>query len=104
MEIDGAVVPAGSQVAILFGAGNRDERHYENPDAFLVERDPIDHLSFGHGRHRCAGRELARMEAHAIIDALARRVRLLRVGPESRVPHNITQNIDELPVIEVVPA
>lgn len=104
VEIDGAVVPAGSQVAILFGAGNRDERHYENPDAFLVERDPIDHLSFGHGRHRCAGRELARMEAHAIIDALARRVRLLRVGPESRVPHNITQNIDELPVIEVVPA
>ena len=35
VEVDGVVIPAGSQVAILFGAGNRDPRHYENPDAFL---------------------------------------------------------------------
>jgi cytochrome P450 len=103
VEIDGAVVPAGSQVAILFGAGNRDEHHYDNPDAFLVERNPIDHLSFGHGRHRCAGLGLARMQAHAVIDALARRVKRLVVGPESRLPSNITQSIDQLPVIEVLP-
>ena len=36
VEIDGATVPAGAQVAILFGAGNRDARHYENPDRFDV--------------------------------------------------------------------
>ena len=30
VEIDGTLVPAGSQAAILFGAGNRDPRHYEN--------------------------------------------------------------------------
>jgi cytochrome P450 len=103
-EIDGAVVPAGSQVAILFGAGNRDPRHYDNPDAFLVERNPIDHLTFGYGPHGCAGQGLARLEAHAIIDALARRVGRLVVGPETRVPSNITRSIDQLPVIEVVPA
>jgi cytochrome P450 len=44
VKIDGAVVPAGSQAAILFGAGNRDPRHYGNPDASLVERNPVDHL------------------------------------------------------------
>ncbi|GAA4509605.1 cytochrome P450 [Nonomuraea ferruginea] len=103
VEIDGVVVPAGAQVAILFGAGNRDPRHYDNPDAFLVERNPADHLSFGYGPHGCAGQGLARLEAHAVIEALARRVRRLVVGPEVRVPSNVTRSIEELPVLEVVP-
>ena len=104
VEIDGATVPAGSQVALLLGAGNRDPRHYENPDAFLVERNPVDHLSFGYGPHGCAGQGLARLEAHAVIEALASQVQRLVVGEEVRVPSNITRSIDELPVLEVVPA
>ena len=31
VEIDGVVIPAGAQAAILFGAGNRDPRHYDEP-------------------------------------------------------------------------
>lgn len=104
VEIDGVTVPAGAQAAILFGAGNRDPRHYDDPDAFLVERNPADHLSFGYGRHSCAGQGLARLEAHAVIGALARRVERLVVAPETRVPSNITRSIDQLPVTEVVPA
>ncbi|MEV5009275.1 cytochrome P450 [Streptomyces sp. NPDC055692] len=104
VTIEGAVVPAGAQVAILFGAGNRDPRHYENPDAFLVERNPVDHLSFGYGPHGCAGQGLARLEAHAVIEALSRRVERLVAGPEVRVPSNTTRSIEELPVLEVIPA
>lgn len=104
VEIDGAVIPAGAQAAILFGAGNRDPRHYDDADAFRVERNPVDHLSFGYGPHGCAGQGLAKLEAHAIIDALARRVRRLVVGEETRVPNNVTRSIDALPVLEVVPA
>ncbi|MFD5122220.1 cytochrome P450 [Streptomyces sp. NPDC058385] len=104
VEIDGSVVPAGAQIAVLLGAGNRDPRHYENPDAFLVKRNPVDHLSFGYGPHGCAGQGLARLEAHAVIEALSRRVKRLVVGPEVRVPSNITRSIEELPVLEVVPA
>ena len=104
VEVDGVVIPAGSQVAILFGAGNRDPRHYENPDAFLVERNPIDHLTFGYGPHGCAGQGLARLEGHAVIAALSRRVDRLVVGAEVRVPSNITRSIHELGVLEVVPA
>jgi cytochrome P450 len=104
VAIDGATVPAGSQVAILFGAGNRDPRHYEDPDAFLVERNPVDHLSFGYGPHGCAGQGLARLEAHAVIEALVSRVRRLVVGEEFRVPSNITRSIEKLPVLDVVPA
>ncbi|MEV0693698.1 cytochrome P450 [Streptomyces sp. NPDC050388] len=104
VEIDGTVIPAGAQIAVLLGAGNRDPRHYENPDAFLVERNPVDHLAFGYGPHGCAGQGLARLEAHAVIDALSRRVERLVVGPEVRVPSNTTRSIEELPVLEVIPA
>ena len=104
VEIDGALVPAGAQVAILFGAGNRDPRHYDAPDTFDVTRNPVDHLSFGYGPHGCAGQGLARLEAHAIIGSLATRVERLVVGETRRVPSNITRSIDSLPVLEVVPA
>ncbi|MFE4214256.1 cytochrome P450 [Streptomyces sp. NPDC056844] len=104
VEIDGTVIPEGAQIAILFGAGNRDPRHYENPDTFLVTRNPADHLSFGYGPHGCAGQGLARLEAHAVIEALSRRVKRLVVGSEVRVPGNITRSIEQLPVLEVVPA
>jgi cytochrome P450 len=104
VEIDGATVPAGSQMALLLGSGNRDPRHFENPDEFRVERNPVDHLSFGYGPHGCAGQGLARLEAHAVIEALAGKVGRLVVGEEVRVPSNTTRSISELPVLEVVPA
>ncbi|MGW0173297.1 cytochrome P450 [Rhodococcus sp. NPDC003322] len=104
VEIDGIEVPAGTQVAVLFGAGNRDPRHYANPDEFLVERNPADHLSFGYGPHGCAGQGLARLEAHAVIAALAVHARRLVCADPIRLPSNITRSIDELEILEVVPA
>jgi cytochrome P450 len=104
VEIDGTLVPAGAQIAVLFGAGNHDERHYTDADAFDVVRNPVDHLSFGYGPHGCAGQGLARMEGHAVIAALAKHVKSFRLGDEVRVPSNITRSIDELDVLDVVPA
>ncbi|WP_240799711.1 cytochrome P450 [Streptomyces sp. A1277] len=79
-------------------------RHYDHADAFLVGRNPVDHLSFGYGPHGCAGHGLARLEARAVIQALSRRVERLVVGPEVRVPAHITRSIDQLPVLRVIPA
>jgi hypothetical protein len=39
-----------------------------------------------------------------VIGALSRRVKRLVVGPEVRVPSNTTRSIEELPVLEVIPA
>jgi cytochrome P450 len=104
VEIDGATVPAGSQIALLFGAGNRDERHYRNPDMFDVTRNAVDHLSFGHGAHSCAGQGLARMEARAVIAALAKHVKSFRLGDLVREPSNTRQAIEKLVVRDVVAA
>lgn len=104
VEIDGAHIPKGSQIAILFGSGNRDERHYAEPDAFDVTRNPVDHLSFGYGPHGCAGQGLARMEGLALIRALAAHVAEFTVVDEVRHPANTTRSISALPVRDVVPA
>lgn len=103
-ELDGLTIPAGAQLGILFGAGNRDPRHYDRPDVFDVTRNPVDHLAFGYGPHGCAGQGLAKLEGHAVIEALARRVTSLHIGAEVRVPSNITRSIEELPVTEVIGA
>ncbi len=104
VDVDGTIIPAGSQVALLFCAGNRDPRHYQDPDTFLVERNPIDHLSFGYGVHGCAGQGLARLEAFAVLDALRRRVKAFTVGEGVRKINNSSRGLDSLPVLEVVPA
>ncbi|GAA5197843.1 cytochrome P450 [Arthrobacter gyeryongensis] len=104
VEIDGVTIPSGAQLGILFGAGNRDPRHYEAPDTFDVKRNPVDHLSFGYGPHGCAGQGLAKLEAHAIIEALARRVKSLTLSEEVREPSNITRSFEVLRVEKVVAA
>jgi cytochrome P450 len=69
-----------------------------------VTRNPVDHLSFGYGPHGCAGQGLAKLEAHAIIEALARRVASLTIADEVRQPSNITRSIESLQVTQVVAA
>lgn len=103
-DIEGTVIPGGSQAVLLYGAGNRDPRHYEEPDVFRIERDPGDHLSFGHGPHVCAGRGLAKLEIFAVLDALARRVRRLTIGEPARRLGNSTRSYDTLPVLGFEPA
>jgi len=104
VEIDGARIPSGAHVAVLFGAGNRDGRHYADADTFDIARNPVDHLAFGYGPHGCAGQGLARMEGHAVIRALATHVGSFRLGDERREPSNITRSIARLDVVDIVPA
>ena len=40
VDVDGTIIPAGSQVALLFCAGNRDPRHYQDPDTFRGGPEP----------------------------------------------------------------
>ncbi|MGP4054766.1 cytochrome P450 [Mycobacterium sp. 4D054] len=66
-------VPAGSAILLLFGAANRDERRYENPDTFDIDRENISHLTFGKGLHYCLGANLARLEGRIALDELLNR-------------------------------
>ncbi|NLB46229.1 MAG: cytochrome P450 [Microbacteriaceae bacterium] len=104
VTVGDTVIPEGSQVAVLFYAGNRDPRHYDNPDAFLVERNPVDHLTFGYGVHGCAGQGLAKLEAHAVIEAFCRRVDSFEIGEPTVTLNNTSRSLGSLPVTSLVAA
>jgi cytochrome P450 len=69
----GVEIPAGAKVQLLFGSGNRDEREFDDPDRFDVQRRIERHLAFGHGVHFCLGAALARLEARIVFEELLAR-------------------------------
>jgi len=66
----GRTMRAGDKVGILFISGNRDERHYRDPERYDVTRNPRDHLGFGYGLHACLGAALARLETRIVFEEI----------------------------------
>ena len=62
----GISIPAGAEIRLLWGSANRDDRVFDHPDRFDIDRiAPAGrrHLALGHGIHFCLGAGLARLEA-----------------------------------------
>ncbi|HEX5086501.1 MAG TPA: cytochrome P450 [Nocardioides sp.] len=70
VEVGGITVEQGQKIAVLLGSANRDPEVFADPDEFLVDRDPNDHVAFGVGVHFCLGAPLARMELTESLGAL----------------------------------
>ena len=73
VEYYGQVVPAGSSMVTLTPSGNRDERHFADPDRLDVRRDLDHHLAFGFGPHYCLGQALARLESRIVLEEVLKR-------------------------------
>ena len=74
-EHHGQTVPEGSIMLILNGAANRDERVFDEPDRFDIQRAGTRHLSFGKGLHFCLGAALARLEGRVALEEVLTRWR-----------------------------
>jgi cytochrome P450 len=98
VDLGDVTLPAGARLMVMMGSANRDERHYPNPDRFDVRRNPTDHLAFGRGIHYCVGAALARLEGHAVIRALTRRVSRITLHHSRQRLHNIVRGPEELHV------
>lgn len=69
VELHGQRMRAGEKVLLLLGSGNRDERVWNDPDVFDIDRAwPSHHLAFGHGIHVCLGAALARLEMRVSLE------------------------------------
>jgi cytochrome P450 len=65
IELHGVTIPAGAIVSLRYGAANRDNAKFENPEDFDLERkNPRSHIAFGLGSHHCLGAPLARRELY----------------------------------------
>jgi cytochrome P450 len=100
VEVGSVSIPADARVVILFAAANRDERCFDRPDEFDVTRSNAgEHLGFGLGTHSCPGQGLARIEAHALLEALADQAESLTLaGEPTRALNNLINAWGTLPV------
>jgi cytochrome P450 len=67
------VVPEGAVMLFIQAATGRDERQFENPDTFDVQRKIDRHLGFAFGPHVCLGAPLARLEGRIAIEETLKR-------------------------------
>jgi cytochrome P450 len=78
--IGDAPVHAGERVIVGIASANRDERVYECPNEFrldrgITSREAPDHLTFGVGPHLCLGIHVARMEGRVVLESMLDRFR-----------------------------
>lgn len=67
-SVHGQTMRQGDFVCLAFGAANRDERQYPNPDVYDITRKPRGHLGFGGGVHACLGTAIARLAVRAAFE------------------------------------
>ncbi len=99
-EIRGVPIATGDKVTIWYGAANRDEEVFENPQSFDVGRAPNEHLAFGgRGPHFCLGASLARMEIRVMFEEILNRLPDMRLaGEPERLRSTLIAGIKHLPV------
>ena len=102
VEVAGAQINAGDKVLLLYAAANRDERAFARADEFHVDREPNDHVAFGHGVHFCLGASLARLELRVMFETLLARLPDLTLATDDPLPlrpSNFIVGIEEMPVV-----
>jgi len=69
-ELSGTPIAKGDKVAMYYTSANRDEKVWENSQAFDIHRNPNPQLSFGIGEHFCLGVHIARLEGRVFFEEL----------------------------------
>ncbi|MFQ3566609.1 MAG: cytochrome P450 [Aggregatilineales bacterium] len=94
------VFKQGTEIALLFGAANRDPAQFPDPHCFDIARAENDHIAFGMGIHYCLGAPLARLELQIAFDALLRRFPALHLtgSPPAYRPAYVIRGLQALNV------
>jgi cytochrome P450 len=98
VEMHGAHIEEGDWVVMVYSSANRDERAFEDPHRFDVQRSPNNQIAFGGGGpHFCMGHILARTQLRAIFDELLRKAPELEVGEPKYLVGNFVRAITSMP-------
>jgi cytochrome P450 len=101
VEVYDRTIPEGSTMMFLVAAGNRDERHFSDPDRFDIHRRIDRHLTFGYGIHFCLGAALARLQGRVALDeVLSRFPEWDVVADRAKIaPTSTVRGYETLPVV-----
>jgi cytochrome P450 len=70
VEFRGVRIAAGSEVWVVLGSANRDERVFADPDRLDLRRASTRHIAFGNGIHFCVGAPLTRLAMRVALPQL----------------------------------
>lgn len=101
VEIDGTEILAGEFVMLTYAAASRDPRHMEDPGKIDLTRTGIPHSTFGVGRHRCIGSNLARIELSTTLEEWLKRIPEFSVKPGTE-PVYVTGYLRSMRKLELV--
>ena len=98
-DIAGQTIHEGDSVMLCYPSGNVDEKVFEDPFTFKIDRSPNRHIAFGFGVHQCLGQHLARMEMRSLFEQLIARVDDIRPGGQPRwLEANFVGGLKSLPI------
>lgn len=84
VTLSGVDLPKGAPLLLMLASTGSDTEIFDNPEQLCPHRANVrKHLSFGVGRHRCSGAELARTEAEVVMRMSAARLPDLKLSEES---------------------
>ena len=98
-QLDDTLIREGEAVAMFYGAANRDEEVFDDPDRFDVGRTPNRHLGFGWAEHYCLGAHLAKASIAALLEQMVERIDSIEpAGDRSVVSASFVHGYKHLPV------
>jgi cytochrome P450 len=90
-------VAEGAALYVSVRAGQRDPAAFDDPDRFVLDREPKPPLMFGHGAYNCLGQHLARLEISTLLQALVERYPEIHLtGPWSWKDFNAVTEVETL--------
>lgn len=102
--LHGETIAQGDRVLLMYEAANFDERAFDNPEQFNINREfkSRDHVAFGgNGPHFCLGAFLARVEIRVMLEELLTSIPDIRLNDKAkppRRPNNFISGITKMPV------
>jgi cytochrome P450 len=78
--VGGVEIPAGTHVSVVQGTWNFDPEKFADPLTVDLARPANRHATFGLGRHRCLGSNLARLEMRIAVEVWHQRIPAYRLA------------------------
>ncbi len=101
-RLNGIDLEPEEKIFLMFSSANRDEKYFDDPDAFDVTRDTSKSIAFGAGPHFCAGAWVSKaLVAKVALPALFGRLKGLRLadGADIEIGGWAFRGLFNLPVV-----